>query len=83
VLSIAGFWFLTLYKSQWFRALGVGLLFAPHAWGAPQPSDIASKVPAYLASQYATASLATTLFFWLALGLALGWLWDRIKPETP
>lgn len=83
VLSVAGFWFLALYKSQWFRALGVLLLFAPQMWGAPQPTDIASEVPAYLASQYATASLATTLFFWLVLGLALGFLWDRMKPETP
>jgi cobalt transporter subunit CbtA len=82
-LSVAGFWFLALYKSQWFRALGVVLLFAPHYWGAPQPTDLASDVPAYLASQYATASLATTLFFWLVLGLALGFLWDRMKPETP
>lgn len=83
ILSMAGFWLLFLYKSQWFRALGVLLLFAPHFWGAPQPVDLASAVPAYLASQYATASLATTLFFWLALGLALGWIWDRMKPETP
>lgn len=82
VLSITGFWLLCLYKSQWFRALGVLLLFAPHFWGAPQPADLASDVPAYLASQYATASLATTLFFWLALGLALGFLWDRMKPEA-
>ena len=83
ILSMAGFWLLFLYKSQWFRALGVLLLFAPHYWGAPQPTDLASDVPAYLASQYATASLATTLFFWLVLGLALGWIWDRMKPETP
>jgi cobalt transporter subunit CbtA len=81
--SVAGFWFLALYKSQWFRAVGVLLLFAPHFWGAPQPADLASDVPAYLASQYATASLATNLFFWLVLGLALGWIWDRMKPETP
>lgn len=82
ILSMAGFWLLFLYKSQWFRALGVLLLFAPHFWGAPQPADLTSDVPAYLASQYATASLATTLFFWLALGLALGWIWDRMKPEV-
>jgi predicted cobalt transporter CbtA len=82
ILSVAGFWLLFLFKGQWFRALGVLLLFAPHFWGAPQPADLASDVPAYLASQYATASLATTLFFWLALGLVLGWIWDRMKPEA-
>lgn len=77
-LSVAGFWLLFLYKSQWFRALGVVLLVAPHAYGAPKPEDISSVVPAYLASQFATASLAATLFFWLVLGLSLGWLWDRV-----
>lgn len=80
--SIAGFWFVFLYKSQWFRALGMIVLIAPHAYGAPQPVNMSSRVPAYLASQYATGSLATTLFFWLVLGLALGWLWDRMPQES-
>jgi cobalt transporter subunit CbtA len=81
ILSIAGFWFLLLYKSQWFRALGVVLLFTPHVYGAPQPEDISSAVPAYLASQFATGSLAATLFFWLVLGISLGWLWDWLERQ--
>lgn len=76
-LSVMGLWFFTLYKSQWFRALGVALFFAPHLYGAPQPADIASEVPAYLASQFAVATLATSLFMWLVMGIVLGYLWDR------
>ena len=79
VLSIMGLWFFTLYKSQWFRALGLAMLLAPHVYGAPQPEDITSAVPAYLASQFAVATLATSLFMWLVMGLALGYLWDRTE----
>ena len=71
------------YKSHWFRALGVLLLIAPHVYGAPQPVDISSAVPAYLASQYATASLGDDV---VLLAGAWAWrsagLWDRMKPET-
>ncbi len=78
-LSIIGFWLLLLTKSQASRALGLVALLAPHVYGAPQPVDITSDVPAYLAAQYAVAILATTLFFWVALGLVLGFIMDRMK----
>lgn len=77
--SVTGFWFALLASSKTMRAVGAALLVAPHVYGAPQPSDIASAVPAYLASQYAVATLSTMLFFWLVLGLALGWFMDRMK----
>ncbi len=80
-LSIVGFWLLLLTRSRASKALGLVALFAPHVYGAPQPVDIASEVPAYLAAQYAVATMATTLFFWLALGLALGFIMDRMKLE--
>jgi cobalt transporter subunit CbtA len=80
-LSITGFWLLLLTKSQAIRVLGLALLFVPHLYGAPQPLDIASAVPAYLAAQFAVATLATTMFFWVTLGLALGFFMDRMKIE--
>ncbi len=80
-LSIMGFWLLLLTQSKAAKALGLVALIAPHIYGAPQPTDISSTVPAYLASQYAVATLATTLFFWLVLGIALGYFMDRMKPE--
>jgi cobalt transporter subunit CbtA len=80
-LSIVGFWLLLLTKSKATKSLGAIALIAPHVYGAPQPQDISGIVPAYLASQYAVAALATTLFFWLVLGIALGYFMDRIKPE--
>jgi predicted cobalt transporter CbtA len=53
------------------------LILAPHLVGAPQPIAHESAVPAGLASQYATASLAAAAVFWLLLGpmLAYARLW--------
>lgn len=79
--SAIGLWLLAL-RPEWIaKALGVALIVAPHVWGAPVPDDISSEVPAYLASAYAAASLATTLFFWLLLGGLLGHFLSRVPEE--
>jgi cobalt transporter subunit CbtA len=75
--SVAGMTLLFLRPQTWARILGIALLLAPHLYGAPKPADIAAKVPAFLAAEYVMAALSTTLFFWLALGLILGFLMDR------
>jgi cobalt transporter subunit CbtA len=75
--SAIGLWLLAL-RPEWIaKALGVAVIAAPHLWGAPVPEDIFSAVPAYIASAYAAASLATTLFFWLLLGGLLGFFLSR------
>jgi predicted cobalt transporter CbtA len=58
------------------------LIAAPHMWGVPVPEDIYSEVPAYIASAYAAASLATTLFFWLLLGGLLGVFLSRVPRDA-
>jgi cobalt transporter subunit CbtA len=80
VVSGAGLWLLALRPEMLLKALGVVLIVMPHLWGAPVPEDIFSAVPAYIASAYAAASLATTLFFWLLLGGLLGLFMSRV-PE--
>jgi cobalt transporter subunit CbtA len=77
--SIIGFALIFNTKSTFVRLIGLGLLIIPHFYGAPQPVDMSSEVPAYLASQFAVATLATTLFFWLVLGVFLGFFNDKIK----
>ncbi|MBC7281229.1 CbtA family protein [Hoeflea sp.] len=79
-LSAVGLWLVALRPEAIAKALGVALIAAPHVWGAPVPGDLSSDVPAYLASAYAAASLATTLFFWLLLGGLLAHFLSRI-PE--
>jgi cobalt transporter subunit CbtA len=68
---------LFLSQSAVLRIAGAVLLLGPQLYGAPKPADTASEVPAYLAAEFVMASLATTLFFWLALGLLLGLFMDR------
>ena len=75
--SAAGLALLFLRKENLARAAGIALLIAPHLYGAPQPADISANVPAYLAAEFVMAALSPTLFFWLALGLLLGFFMDR------
>lgn len=82
ILSAAGIYLLALRAEPWAKLAGLAALAAPHIVGAPQPVDIESAVPALLAAEYSVAALATTLFFWLVLGLSVGFLSDRYgQPE--
>lgn len=60
-----------------FVLLGLVLILAPHIYGAPQPIDHESLVPANLAAEFATASVVASVLFWLFLGGLLGWLFER------
>jgi cobalt transporter subunit CbtA len=75
--SAAGLWAVVFLKKVALRVGGLLLLAIPHLVGAPQPDDIASDVPAHLASEYTVAALATTLFFWLVLAYLLAWSNER------
>lgn len=77
VLSTMGLYLLVLRPEIWAKVLGIVVIAAPHIYGAPQPTDIASDVPALLGAEFAVAALATTAFFWVALGLLLGGAMDR------
>ncbi|MGJ8569768.1 MAG: CbtA family protein [Hoeflea sp.] len=80
-LSAAGAWLMAVRREWVLNLAGVVLIVAPHIWGAPQPADISSDVPALLAAEYASAALATTLFFWLLLGGLLGSFLSRVPEE--
>ncbi|KAB2659351.1 cobalt transporter [Brucella tritici] len=72
-LSGLGLYLIVLRQEIWAKILGLVLIVAPHLYGAPHPEEISSPIPSLLASQYAVASLATNLFMWAVIGLALGW----------
>ena len=79
--SAVGLYLIAL-RPEWIAWIaGVVLIIAPHMYGAPHPADISSEVPAMLASEYATAALGTTLFFWLVLGGVLGYFLSRLDSE--
>ena len=77
-----GLWCVVMRPEWLVKAVGVAIIVAPHVWGSPVPEDLSSEVPAYLASAYAAASLATTLFFWLLLGGLLGSFLSRVPEEA-
>jgi cobalt transporter subunit CbtA len=68
---------LVLRKEVWAKVAGIVVLALPHVVGAPQPTDIASNVPAILAAEFAVATLSAGLFFWIVLGLFMGAINDR------
>lgn len=55
------------------KALGFALLLAPHLLGAPGTPEDVMAAP-FVARNFALASLASTLAFWLVLGGMLGHL---------
>jgi cobalt transporter subunit CbtA len=78
LLSSAGLYLVVLRPEIAAKIIGLVLMGAPHVYGAPQPADIASAVPAVLGAEFAVAALATTLAFWIVLGLVSGFLNDRL-----
>lgn len=66
------------------KIAGAALLVAPHLIGAPRPEELTIGVPAWLAAEFAVASLAVGAFFWVVLGASAGFLYDRwvLRPKT-
>ncbi|WP_438753045.1 CbtA family protein [Pararhizobium sp. O133] len=77
LFSGAGLYLIVLRGEFVAKAAGLLLLIAPHLYGAPQPVDISSAVPAVLGAEFAVAALATTLAFWIVLGVVSGFINDR------
>jgi predicted cobalt transporter CbtA len=51
------------------RALGIFVFFLPHIIGAPQPESSGGIAPQELADTFVTASLISSLVFWIILGI--------------
>jgi len=58
------------------------LIAVPHIIGAPHPHVFDSNVPAELSAQFAVASLMTSLFFWMVLGLVSGYFFQKLVLES-
>ena len=67
-LTASGLALIFLLNGQVFRVLGVVAIALPHIYGAPQPVNHHSDVPAAFAAEFATATLTTNLVFWVILG---------------
>ena len=69
-------------KAAWC-VLGIALIVAPHAIGAPQPAEYGGIAPEAIAQRFVVAATVTGLLFWAALGTLSGFFYGRIlKPAT-
>ncbi|NQV59446.1 MAG: CbtA family protein [Alphaproteobacteria bacterium] len=68
LLTAGGMALIFLSDGPIWRVSGVVVAALPHIYGAPHPATLDSNVPAILAAEFATASLASNLIFWVILG---------------
>jgi cobalt transporter subunit CbtA len=69
-------------KAAWC-VLGIAMIVAPHAIGAPQPADYGSVAPEAIAHRFIVAATITGLLFWAALGTTTGIIYNRVlRPGT-
>lgn len=79
VATAAGLGMLIFTRPIALRLAGAVLIVLPHLIGAPAAPHGGTGVPAELAAEFATASLATAAAFWLLLGGVSGWLYRRLE----
>ena len=60
------------------KLVGAVLLVLPHVIGAPKPATFKSTAPAELAAQFAATSIVVSAVLWALLGLAVGYVWQRL-----
>ncbi|MBL6954674.1 MAG: CbtA family protein [Alphaproteobacteria bacterium] len=68
LLTAGGLALIFLSDGPIWRVSGVVVAALPQIYGAPHPATLDSNVPAILAAEFVTASLAANLIFWVILG---------------
>jgi cobalt transporter subunit CbtA len=83
VLSAGGLWLLAAKHTPSLKIAGLALLALPHVFGAPKPPSLDAPVPPVLAAEYAVATLAASLMFWLVLAVLLALALDKwVRPHA-
>lgn len=72
--TAAGLALMVFGRSALLAALGVVLIVAPHAIGAPQPPTYETPIPEGLHHSFIVASVVASFVFWVLLGGLCGWL---------
>lgn len=78
IATAAALYIFAFRKHLIWMLIGLALIVAPHIYGAPVPVDHHTNVPAHLAAEFVTATIITSLVFWLFLGGLLGLLMQRV-----
>jgi cobalt transporter subunit CbtA len=79
VATATGLGLLIFARPAALRVVGAALIVLPHLIGAPAAPHASAGVPAELAAEFATASLAVAAAFWLLLGGVSGWLYRHFE----
>lgn len=77
VATGAGIYLIAIKRQSWAIAVGVALVIAPHAIGAPQTATNESAVPAGLAIAFTANSIAAAAAFWCVIGVFAGIALER------
>ena len=72
-----GLYFIALKRELKWIVLAIALIAAPHIIGAPQPPTLETNVPAGLAADFASNTVAAAAVFWCAIGTFLGLAFQR------
>lgn len=83
VLTAAGLGLIFLVRRPLPILLGAVLIALPHLYGAPEPLVHGSLAPPELVRRFVLAALFASLVFWLALGLLVGLLQQRLTASPP
>ncbi len=77
-----GLYFITLKREPRWIVLAIVLIAAPHVIGAPQPLSLETNVPAGLAANFASNTVAAAAVFWCAIGAFLGFAFKRYSNQV-
>ena len=72
-----GLYFIALKRELKWIILAIALIAAPHIIGAPQPPTLETNVPAGLAAEFASNTVAAAAVFWCSIGAFLGLAFQR------
>ncbi len=79
VVTAAGLVLLAFKQGAAFKGLGVVLIVLPHAIGVPHPESTGGPVPQALLRNFIFTALASSVAFWVVLGLCAGYFFNRLK----
>ena len=77
-----GLYFIALKRQSVWIALAIALIAAPHIIGAPQPPTLETNVPAGLAAEFASNTVAAAAVFWCSIGTFLGLAFQRYSNQS-
>ena len=77
-----GLYFIALKREPKWIVLAIALIAAPHIIGAPQPPTLETTVPAVLAADFVSNTIAAAAIFWCSIGAFLGLAFQRYSNQS-